>query len=551
MKSRPEVLYQPKNAPQRSLAEKWASARLLLLLGPAGCGKAQPVSSTVWTPSGPQLMGNINVGDIVCTPDGGTAPVLAVFPQGQKSIFRLVFDSGDYVEGTADHLWAVRGPTGAHKVLTTAEIIESGVKTRGGRRRFSFDLPAPLHFESKSVPLDPYVLGVLLGDGGLSNDTVRFFNADLEIVQEVIRLLPRECRVTHPRDITYSIVPAVRGSINVVRAALQEIGVWGLTSDEKFIPESYLYNDEETRWGILQGLLDTDGCASSGAGIEYVSTSPALAYGVKRLVETLGGTCTVASKRTVCPYLDVQVVGHAFRCYIMLPSPERAFRLSRKKEKVHRQHSKRRWLEKIVPVRTEEAKCILVDHPAHLYITNHCIPTHNTHSALAHALRDLIDRRIRKVILCRPTVACDEDLGFFPGTLEEKLGPWLGAFHDVLGEMSWSSLDQFIDGEGGRAVEVLPVGMVRGRTVKDAVLIADEAQNLTAAQIKLLCTRVGRNGKVVLCGDPSQSDIRIRPNPLAVAASKLAMVDGVELCKFTLTDQVRDPFVTAVLTALV
>lgn len=170
-------------------------------------------------------------------------------------------------------------------------------------------------------------------------------------------------------------------------------------------------------------------------------------------------------------------------------------------------------------------------------------------SALAHALLDCLAGRARRLLLCRPAVACDEDLGFLPGDLDEKLGPWLGAFRDVLGDLSHARWEDVLAADRFE-VELLAAGMARGRTVKDGVLICDEAQNLTPAQIKCLATRVGRNGKVVLCGDPTQSDLRLAPNPLAAAAARLALVDGVELVKFAAADQLRDPFVTAVIDAL-
>lgn len=171
--------------------------------------------------------------------------------------------------------------------------------------------------------------------------------------------------------------------------------------------------------------------------------------------------------------------------------------------------------------------------------------TGKTTAALAHALQDYQAKRIRKIMLCRPTVSTEEDIGFLPGDLSMKLAPWLAPFADTLGCISQSTLDDL-----SAFIEFVPAGMLRGRTVRDAVLIVDEAQNLTRAQVVCAATRVGRRGKVVLCGDPSQSDLPAHPNPLADAARRVRRVPGALTVQFTEADQLRDEFVSAVLKAL-
>ena len=159
--------------------------------------------------------------------------------------------------------------------------------------------------------------------------------------------------------------------------------------------------------------------------------------------------------------------------------------------------------------------------------------------ALAMALK-----HSSKVILCRPAVAIHEDLGHYPGTLEEKLAVWMGPFTDVLGDVSHANrLHKW------RSIEVASVGLLGGRTIKNGVLLIDEAQNCTKSQLKCALTRVGENGKVVLCGDYEQSMLK-GPNPLKEVAEKLSLVEGAVVIHFLPEHQQRSPFVQRVLEVL-
>lgn len=150
-----------------------------------------------------------------------------------------------------------------------------------------------------------------------------------------------------------------------------------------------------------------------------------------------------------------------------------------------------------------------------------------------------------RVVLCRPAVPIDEDLGFIPGDLGEKLKPWLSPFTDVLQDMSsGNTLEKW-----GKKVEVVSVGLLGGRTIKNATLVADEAQNLTYRQIVTALTRVGENGRVVLCGDYDQS-VLPDPCPLKIIANKLTAVKGASVIHFDASWQQRSEFVRRVLEVL-
>jgi phosphate starvation-inducible PhoH-like protein len=173
--------------------------------------------------------------------------------------------------------------------------------------------------------------------------------------------------------------------------------------------------------------------------------------------------------------------------------------------------------------------------------------TGKTTAALAEALRDVFEGRARKVYLGRPMVAAGERYGFLPGYLDEKTLPWLGAVNDALGGFSDLSLHVLKN-----HVEVVQVGLLRGRTISDGTLIIDEAQNLSWDQIEMLGSRIGTGRRVVLAGDTEQSDLPDRHlgSPLRDAANATKGVAGTKVIRFLPEDQMRDPFVTAFLRAM-
>lgn len=173
--------------------------------------------------------------------------------------------------------------------------------------------------------------------------------------------------------------------------------------------------------------------------------------------------------------------------------------------------------------------------------------TGKTTAALAEALSDVFAGRAERVWLARPVVGVEEELGYLPGDLGAKLGPWLAPFSDVLGDVSNQTLER-LKGKW----EPIPVGLLRGRTISRGTLIIDEAQNCTWSQLVCAGSRVGRGGRVVLCGDPDQSDLGASRSdvPLAVLAGRLKKVPGATVVQCTNRDQVRDEFVTAFLAAV-
>lgn len=174
--------------------------------------------------------------------------------------------------------------------------------------------------------------------------------------------------------------------------------------------------------------------------------------------------------------------------------------------------------------------------------------TGKTTAALAEALKDICENRARFIVLARPMIGVDEDPGFLKGDLDQKILPWMGAFRDVLGDISHVKFGTLNE----KHIEIVPVGFLRGRTIKNGTtLIVDEAQNCTYRQLKMIGTRIGNGGRVVLAGDTAQYDRAHRGGvPLARAAKRLAILEEAKIVEFLPQDQLRDPFVTKFLEAM-
>ena len=174
--------------------------------------------------------------------------------------------------------------------------------------------------------------------------------------------------------------------------------------------------------------------------------------------------------------------------------------------------------------------------------------TGKTYLAVAQAVQQLIGGSVDRLILSRPAVEAGERLGFLPGDMKEKVDPYLRPLYDALYDML--PAEQVERRIASGEIEIAPIAFMRGRTLSDAVIILDEAQNTTPAQMKMFLTRFGMRSRMVICGDPKQVDL---PEPgmsgLADAVSKLEGIKGVSTIRFTAADVVRHPLVGRIVEA--
>ena len=174
--------------------------------------------------------------------------------------------------------------------------------------------------------------------------------------------------------------------------------------------------------------------------------------------------------------------------------------------------------------------------------------TGKTYLAVAKAVEALARRQVRRIILARPAVEAGESLGFLPGDLQAKVDPYLRPLYDALDEMM--PHDRVQKALESRVIEIAPLAYMRGRTLSDAFIILDEAQNATGAQMKMFLTRLGVNSRTVVTGDKTQIDLPRREESGLVQVERiLPGVDGIAFCYFSETDVVRHRIVREIIRA--
>jgi phosphate starvation-inducible protein PhoH and related proteins len=449
-------------------------------------GRCQPVDTPVLTPDGWRAIGSLAVGDLVVGSNGEPTPVLGVYPQGKKDIYRVTAQDGASTLASGDHLWAVKTRSDQRKgnpfrILKTSDMIG---KVRNAHYR-QYELPmhdGPVRFPSQPFPMDPYALGLLLGDGCLTGTTTpSFATEDFELAYELqVRLPGIDVRPKSGPDYVLNRAASPGDVItiaNPVTAIARELGLIGTTSSTKFVPELYLHNSPKVRLAILQGLLDTDGGPVTQRGrtcrVQYTTVSPRLRDDVIFLVRSLGGVAYTRVRPAAGRkpgFVRGREVPHRHDAYIIdirLPVGVEPFRLTRKAEKYRAAGGggrPMRFIDSIEPAGTAECVCISVAAEDSLYTTEDFLLTHNT--------------------------------------------------------------------------------------LNDSFIILDEAQNTTREQMKMFLTRLGFGSKIVVTGDVTQVDLPDgQVSGLRVVRDILDGIPDIHFAKLDSTDVVRHKLVGKIVDA--
>ena len=546
----------------------------------------QPLDAKILTPSGWVLMGDVKVGDMVISRDGLPTKIVGVFPKGIKQVYKITTTDGRITECCADHLWFTQTATDKKRkqggsVKTTKDISLSLLDNKNKINHF---LPRnePVHFIQQDLPMPAYSLGVLLGDGSLSN-SITFSNIDNELIDKVSKemaligcycvkespdrisynirsnlyskkiaksvcitnsntgditkyssvgiaaqnlainrnTLQARCRrLSSVEDLQYSFEKLNKKYTNPAKEIIYNLGILGKKAINKSIPNIYKYSSITDRLELLRGLMDTDGSVNKITGeASFCTTSKQLAQDVVELVQSLGGKAKLRSRNRIGKTTSILkkdnraiIAKHiAYECSIGLPKDMNPFYISRKAEKYKNNFMHCIGIAHISEVGAKPVQCIRVEHPEHLYITDDYIVTHNT--------------------------------------AEEKLHPYLLPLLDEVNHFIPSAYYNSL--KTNNKIEIVPLGLMRGRNFHNAFIVADECQNASYDQLKMLLTRIGRESKMILTGDTSQSDLhRHMQGGFYDMISALEGVDSIGVSRLDHSDIVRNPIIGKIISRL-
>jgi phosphate starvation-inducible PhoH-like protein len=453
-------------------------------------GRSQPLESKILTPKGWKKMGDIKLNDNVIGSDGKAIKVIGIFPQGKKKVFRVIMTDGSSALACSEHLWQVKTledkrRNKSPRVLETQEMLDN--YRRNNQYRYEIPLiSSPIDWKFQNTTIEPYGLGLILGDGCISGKTSPCFTtADTELAFALKTSFSKmDLVIKQKAKFEYTIInPFVKKGgnkhefvRNPLNESLEKLNLLGTISSTKFIPKEYLFNSAEVRIALLQGLLDTDGGPvvqeKRTCRIHYSTSSEELKNDVIFLVRSLGGIVNwrkrLANGRKP-GFANGRFIYHRNDSYVLdirLPKDIKPFRLKRKAEIYEKFGGGRpmRFIKHIEYVGEMETQCIKVDAIDSLYVTDDFILTHNT--------------------------------------------------------------------------------------LNDSFIILDEAQNTTGEQMKMFLTRIGFGSKVVVTGDKTQVDLpRGQRSGIFEAERVLQNIPEIEFVYFNKADVVRHRLVQLIVEA--
>jgi replicative DNA helicase len=363
-------------------------AELVIIGARPSMGKAQPLDAKVLTDDGWSLMGDLKIGDSLVSIDGAPSVVTGIFPQGEKQVFLVTFTDGRTAECCDEHLWRVYHRKWLEpKILSTKEIKRLMQNPTIHRRMWIETLTGDFGDKS-SMPVNPWLLGALLGDGNFTNGTIRFSNTSDQMLGMVRESLPNGVHLVYAGGCDWRITRTSSTEKNPLTNAMLSLGLMGARSETKFVPEIYMKADKNTRLSVLRGLMDTDGWVEKCGAVLFSSSSQQLAKDVQELARSLGYWCSIKEKNT-----GYKKNGEYHPCqtaYVLSISGDEThdlFLFDKKKSRcINKSRPKRVVFLKIEESRKSLCQCISVSHKSHLYITDNYVVTHNTAIAMTIGL---------------------------------------------------------------------------------------------------------------------------------------------------------------------
>ena len=363
----------------------------------------QPLYSKIATPTGFKYMEHVKPGDVICGTNGTLQTVLGVFPKGQKEVYEVELEDGRIVECCSEHLWNTTTAWGTSETITTQEMKDNLLipQKNEQQKKYRYYIPntfVEMESQSDKMPLDPYLVGLLVGDGSLSGTGAieLSLGENKEHILSKIKL-PKgmDFRVSYVDHKNYFRVKFIGKDGNglTIEDHLSEIGLLGSLSATKHLPNSYLNSAKRDRESLLQGLLDTDGYINNRNMFEYSTVSSQLCLDFLQLTRSMG----------LCVKMNIHTRENDVDSYSNTP----IFRIGQRKGYKHGL--------KVVDVEATgvrtEMQCIKVSNPNHLYLTDGFVTTHNTTTAIV----------LGQAILRAAQNALDEDPNLNPQLLKESI----------------------------------------------------------------------------------------------------------------------------------
>lgn len=366
-------------------------------------GYEQPNSEIVMTPYGETTIGNLRVGDLVIGRNGKPIRVIDVIPQGKKDIYEVGLHDHRSVRCGLNHLWGVYNTKNHYVVVNTKFLLDSNLKQRPNtpKSAYSYKLPEiqPVEYSKKDLLVDPYLLGLLIGDGSMCGSSLSFSTDDTELLFYIKFILGNkyDIKKCSGNEYGYIITSKIKGCNQLLRD-IRSLGL-GVKSYDKFIPIEYKRGSIEQRLEIVRGLMDTDGTVSENGNARFTSSSERLIDDLAYVFRSLGVRCRKAKTNLGGKLTDFGN-GHSSivrdSWILSITTTTEIFRLQRKAKKLKRSGDKRilgrfnrigiKSVKKLDY--QEDCTCIYVDSDDHLYLTKDFIVTHNSFKSSSMACRN-------------------------------------------------------------------------------------------------------------------------------------------------------------------
>jgi phosphate starvation-inducible protein PhoH len=508
----------------------------------------QPLDAKILTPNGWTTMGKINVGDYVIGRDGKPTKVTAVFPKGKKFVYKINTTENTSTECCEDHLWVTktfedkkRSRVGSTK--TTKQILET-LLDQNGKINHYIPRNEAVEFTQKNLPIPPYTLGVILGDGSISN-SIAFSSIDNELIEKVrtevsqlgcyltnhnisytISNSPRNNKparmvlvtntntknvdeyysigdalqvINQPRSkikyycenkriidgIKYEFIPSENKWENKIKNSLFQLGLEKTKSNTKFIPDLYKFSSIEDRIELLRGLMDTDGTVKEKTGgASYTTTSKQLALDVIELVKSLGGRSTIRERNRIGKTSNI--------------------------------------VDRNGKLRVITSK--LISYEFTISLPNHINPFYITRKSKRFSCNYMHHIGIKSIEpICEKEVQCiqvdnsenlyiTDDYIVTHNSHDDKADIYQIPYKNMVKYMFQMSSDvdfEMLYGnlKSQETIKFWSTSFLRGTTLDNAVIIVDEFSNLSFHELDSIITRVGENSRIIFTGDTEQSDL--------------------------------------------